>query len=183
MNQQTPDGEVTRWLQLPNGTLLHVSQEGSAGLLIGAVWELEGGGAEAALSQHGSPFWPEGTFSSIEDAIDKIDTQVAWFNGDAEHESVRERPPFSYDFNSDEDGDLWMHSDDPVSADCTVTVVRHRPDGTEDRTSSVGGGSGMMFPGLNYYAPLSAWCTGRDYCRLEIEDPNGKVTVIGSCNH
>jgi hypothetical protein len=78
--------------------------------------------------------------------------------------------------NSDENGDLWLHTDDPASVNWTVVVV-------EKDARSVAKRDEVPFPALNYKIPVSAWFIGRDYCHVEIEDEKGQMTMYGWCRH
>lgn len=95
--------------------------------------------------------------------------------------------PFAYEFNSDEDGDLWMHTDDPRGANCTVVEVSISPDGSEQRETLRRSTDGPVFPALMYRTAASAWPAGRandgGYCHLEVTDSAGEVSMIGYCEH
>lgn len=86
-------------------------------------------------------------------------------------------------YHSDEDGELWMHSDDPASVKWTVTVVGRAIGQDEPREVAEREESSIGFPALNWAIPLSAWCVGRNRCHIEIEKELGDVRILGPCPH
>lgn len=169
------------WLALPKTTYISVLQSEHGAIIAAASKRRDG--AFAVYLRRGT----DDVFNHVEDLPDLEACSdyiaVALPKAVKELERRNQRHPFEFGFNSDEDGGRWMHSDDPISADCYVTVVRHRPDGTEERDTARGGGNTLPFPGLMWHVPLSTWLVERDYCHIEIQDPQGQVTTYGSCGH
>lgn len=168
------------WLSLPKTTYLSVL-ESEHGAIIGAASKRRDGTFAVYIRcGTGDAFTHVETLPDLEACSDYI--AVTLPKAAKELTQRKQRHPFEFGFNSDEDGGRWMHSSDPISADCYVTVVRHRPDGSEERETARGGGNRLPFPTLPH-VPLSAWLVERDYCRIEIEDPQSRVTILGSCHH
>lgn len=91
--------------------------------------------------------------------------------------------PFDFAFNSDYDGDRYMHSDDAASDGYVVVVVEGQPGGTHSRWSSRSD-CPAYFPAAGKMS-RNAWFVGDDYCWLEIIAPDGTRTDVRRrrCDH
>jgi hypothetical protein len=94
------------------------------------------------------------------------------------------RPPSPrYALHSDEDGELFLHSDDAASASWNVVVVGEHVGDASCRETPSRLDRGIAFPALNWRVPMSAWYVGRDHCHLELLDEKGDRHMLGNCPH
>lgn len=95
-------------------------------------------------------------------------------------EAMRDR---EWDFHSDEDGDRFLHSEDPAGAAWKVEVVGRSLGDDSHRAQAPRFERSVGFPALNWEIPLNAWLVGRDYCHVELTDEHGVLHILDICPH
>lgn len=92
--------------------------------------------------------------------------------------------PPEFGFQSDHDCVRWMYSDDPASEQWTVVTVGTEVGRFERReVCQRYADFGLGYGGVSKH--FSAWCTGHDYCHIELTDESGITHWVGAqdCAH